>query len=315
MSNSSHSLHEQFRAARDLLLRYRNDQLAARRMFRWPRLATFNWAIDWFDVIARDNDRIALRVATVHGENEVTFNRLSRRSDQVAEWLRAKSIVRGDVVMVVLDNRVELWELILALMKIRAVIAPTFTTISRDEFRSRIGRTQARHVIADSMIAPQLDVEDGLAARIAVGSKCAGWLDYADSHHHNASFTPEEPTRADEPLFYYFTSGTTARPKLVVHTHVSYSVGHLSSMYWNGLHLGDIHCNVSAPGWAKHPWSSLFAPWNAEATVVSMDTTYATPDRILKILRTHSVTSFCAPPSVWRALARASLAARCTSLP
>lgn len=267
MSNSSHSIHEEFRAARDLLLRYRADQLTARRAFRWPRLTTFNWAIDWFDVIARSNDRIALQVATAHGDNKVTFDWLSRRSDQVASWLRNNGIVRGDVVMVLLDNRIELWELMLALIKIQAIIAPTFTTISRGELHARIDRTQARHVIADSLITPHLSLEDSQLTKIAVGPESAGWLNYADSYRHNTSFAPEGSTLANEPLFYYFTSGTTSRPKLVVHTHVSYSVGHLSSMYWNGLRPGDIHFNVSAPGWAKYPWSSLFAPWNAEATI------------------------------------------------
>jgi len=308
MSNSSHSIHEEFRAARDLLLRYRSDQLTARRAFRWPRLTTFNWAIDWFDVMASSNDRIALQVATAHGDNQVTFDWLSRRSDQVASWLRNNGILRGDVVMVLLDNRIELWELMLALMKIQAIIAPTFTTISRDELRARIDRTQAQHVIADSLITPPLSLEDSQLTKIAVGPKCAGWLNYVDSYRHSTSFAPEGPTLANEPLFYYFTSGTTSRPKLVVHTHVSYSVGHLSSMYWNGLRPGDIHFNVSAPGWAKYPWSSLFAPWNAEATIISMDTRYATADRVLKVLRAHSVTSFCAPPSVWRTLLRAGLA-------
>lgn len=309
MSNSTDSIHEEFRIARDLLLRHGDEHLAARRAFRWPRLATFNWAIDWFDVIARDNDRVALRVVTAHGEDEVTYHWLSRRSDQVAGWLRARGVRRGDVVMVLLDNRIELWELMLALMKVRAVIAPGFTTVSRDELLARIGRAQARHVIADSAIAPQLDLGNNPVTRVAVGSECAAWLNYADSRHHNASFTSEGPTANDEPLFYYFTSGTTSRPKLVVHTHVSYSVGHLSSMYWNGLRPGDVHLNVSAPGWAKYPWSSLFGPWNAEATMVSMDTAYATPGRVLEVLGTGSVTSFCAPPSVWRALVRTGLAA------
>ena len=80
-------------------------------------------------------------------------------------------------------------------------------------------------------------------------------------------FAPDGPTRADDPLLLYFTSGTTARPKLVEHTHASYPVGHLSTMYWIGLQPGDVHLNISSPGWAKHAWSNVFAPWNAEATV------------------------------------------------
>jgi acetyl-CoA synthetase len=230
--------------------------------------------------VRRSQDRA--RPTTTHfvlaGEDKITFNWLSRRLDQAASWLRATGVRRGDVVMVLLNNRVELWELMLSLIKVRAVIAPMFTTASSDELVSRIRRAQAAHVIADSAIAAHLDLRDSQTTKITVGSVCAGWLDYVDSRHHDAGFTPEEPTPADEPLFYYFTSGTTYRPKLVV------PVGHLSSMYWNGLHPGDVHLNISAPGWAKYPWSSLFAPWNAEATIVSMDTTYATPSRVLELL-------------------------------
>lgn len=295
--------YREFRAARDLLLHHADDQDAARKAFRWPRPRQFNWAIDWFDRIAEGNDRVALRIA---GQGELTFQELSRRSDRAAAWLLSQGVRRGEVVMLLMDNRTELWELMLALIKIRAVVVPAFTTISPDELRTRIGRAGARHVIADHRIVPGLPV-DGLRAKIVVGGEHEGWTDFATSAGHEGRFVPEGPTEADEPLFYYFTSGSTSRPKLVVHTHVSYAIGHLASMYWNGLKPGDVHLNVSAPAWAKYPWSSLFAPWNAEATVVSMDSADATPERLLDVLRTGTVTSFCAPPSIWRALIRTGL--------
>lgn len=295
--------YREFRAARDLLLHHADDQDAARKAFRWPRPRQFNWATDWFDRIAQDNDRVALRIV---GQGELTFQELSRRSDRAASWLLSQGIRRGDVVMLLMDNRIELWELMLALIKIRAVVAPAFITISPEELRTRIGRAGARHVIADHRIVPGLAV-DGLRTRIIVGGEHEGWADFAGSAEHEGDFVPEGPTEADEPLFYYFTSGSTSRPKLVVHTHVSYAIGHLASMYWNGLKPGDVHLNVSAPAWAKYPWSSLFGPWNAEATVVSMDNADATPQRLLEVLRTGTVTSFCAPPSIWRALIRTGL--------
>ncbi|MGX1760320.1 AMP-binding protein [Streptomyces lydicus] len=295
--------YQEFRAARDLLLHHANDQDAARKAFRWPRPRQFNWATDWFDRIAEGNDRVALRIV---GQGELTFQELSRRSDRVAGWLLSQGIRRGDVVMLLMDNRIELWELMLALIKVRAVVAPAFITISPEELRTRIGRAGARHVIADHRIVPGLAV-DGLGTRIIVGGEHEGWTDFATSAEHEGGFVPEGPTEADEPLFYYFTSGSTSRPKLVVHTHVSYAIGHLASMYWNGLKPGDVHLNVSAPAWAKYPWSSLFGPWNAEATVVSMDNADATPQRLLEVLGTGTVTSFCAPPSIWRALIRTGL--------
>ena len=104
--------------------------------------------------------------------------------------------------------------------------------------------------------------------RIAVGEPVDGWLSYADSGAAGRSFDPDAVTMASDPLLLYFTSGTTAKPKLVEHTHASYPVGHLSTMYWIGLQPGDVHLNVSSPGWAKHAWSNVYAPWLAEACVM-----------------------------------------------
>ena len=105
--------------------------------------------------------------------------------------------------------------------------------------------------------------------RIAVGARVDGWHGYADADEASPPTSRPTVRRAPtDPLLLYFTSGTTAKPKLVEHTHASYPVGHLSTMYWLGLRPGDVHLNVSSPGWAKHAWSNVFAPWNAEATVL-----------------------------------------------
>ncbi len=122
-------------------------------------------------------------------------------------------------------------------------------------------------MIARAELAPRFEAVPGSYLRIAVGEPVEGWLRYADSAVSDAPFEPDGPTRADDPLLLYFTSGTTALPKLVEHTHVSYPIGHLSTMYWIGLQPGDVHLNVSSPGWAKHAWSCVFAPWLAGATI------------------------------------------------
>ena len=122
----------------------------------------------------------------------------------------------------------------------------------------------------------------------------------------NARFLPDGQTRADDPMLLYFTSGTTARPKLVVHSHASYPIGHLSTMYGLGLKPGDVHLNISSPGWAKHAWSSVFAPWNAGATVVALAGRFE-PRAALDALVEHKVTTFCAPPTVWRMLIQENL--------
>ena len=106
-----------------------------------------------------------------------------------------------------------------------------------------------------------------------VAGPAAGWLRLRGRRRGGRKFVPDGPTLASDPLLLYFTSGTTAQPKLVEHTHASYPVGHLSTMYWIGLQPGDVHLNISSPGWAKHAWSNVFAPWNAGATVLLSATT------------------------------------------
>ncbi len=140
-----------------------------------------------------------------------------------------------------------------------------------------------------------------------MGDEVAGWRSYAGAAEASAVFTPARETDADEPLMLYFTSGTTASPKLVEHTHVSYPVGHLATMYWIGLQPGDVHLNISSPGWAKHAWSNLFAPWTAEATVFIFNYTRFDPNRLMAEMDRSGITSFCAPPTVWRMLIQADL--------
>src|SRR5207249_7110371 len=107
----------------------------------------------------------------------------------------------------------------------------------------------------------------GKYTRVVVGNASPGWISYHEAFSESGNFQPDHLTRVDDPFLLYFTSGTTAVPKLVLHTHQSYPVGHLATMYWIGIHPGDVHLNISSPGWAKHAWSCFFAPWNAGATV------------------------------------------------
>lgn len=295
--------HLSFRAARDLLLSQRGDHDRARRLFRWPRLRRFNWALEWFDVIAHENGQPALALLDGRGgAREISFAELSSRSDAVAVWLRRLGVRRGDRVLIALGQRAELWECLLACMKIGAVVIPAYTTLTAAEVADRVPRGEVAHVVCEAALCGLFDPVAGLRTRIAVGGRRPGWRDYTDSLDIRERFHPGRATYGDAVAFCYFTSGTTARPKLVAHTHTSYPVGHLSSMYWNGLVPGDRHLNVSAPGWAKHSWSSLFVPWNAEATVVALPDGPAPIAELPGLLARHRVNSFCAPPSVWRPL-------------
>ncbi|MEU1047322.1 isobutyrate:CoA ligase IbuL [Streptomyces sp. NPDC005897] len=302
---------ELFRSARDFLLEHREDYTAAYEGFRWPRPEHFNWALDWFDVIADGNDRTALHIVEEDGrEVRVSFAEMSARSDRVANRLREWGVGPEDRILVMLGNQVELWETALAAMKLRAVVIPATTLLGPADLRDRVDRGRVRHVIARAEDTGKFDDVPGDYTRVAVGGEdgpAPGWRAYEDVYTASEAFTPDGPTAADDPLMLYFTSGTTARPKLVEHTHVSYPVGHLATMYWIGLKPGDVHLNISSPGWAKHAWSNLFAPWNAEATVFLYNYTRFDAPRLMAEMDRAGVTTFCAPPTVWRMLIQADL--------
>jgi acetyl-CoA synthetase len=297
-----------FRASRDFLLDAANDYERAYAKFRWPDLDEFNWALDWFDVVAAGNDSPALWIVEQDGsERRISFAQMSRRSNQVANWLRGAGVRRGDRVIVMLGNQAELWETILAAIKLGAVIIPATPLLGPADLRDRLNRGGARHVVVGSASVPKLAGVEGDYTRIAVGDRVDGWLPYGDADAADPDFTPDGVTRADDTLLLYFTSGTTALPKLVEHTHASYPVGHLSTMYWIGLRPGDIHLNISSPGWAKHAWSNVFAPWNAQACVFIYNYGRFDAGALLAQMDRCGVTTFCAPPTVWRMLVQADL--------
>ncbi|MGW5877667.1 AMP-binding protein [Nocardiopsis terrae] len=293
----------EFRAARDLLLQHREDQETACREFEWPRPERFNWALDHFDLVAATRpDRTALWLVEEDGtEVHHTYRQMSERSNQVANWLIGQGVHPGDRIMLMLGNQVELWETMLAAIKLGAVVTPTATNLSESDLVDRLDRGDVAHVVCSPAETERFEHLDGHWTRICVGYM-DGWLSYPDSEHAGLDFTPPRATGPDDPLLLYFTSGTAARPKLVTHTQRSYPVGHLSTMYWLGLRPGDVHLNVSAPGWAKHAYSSVFAPWNAEATVLVVNRERFDPAALLDAVVRCGASSLCAPPTVWRRL-------------
>ncbi len=298
---------DEFKRARDLLLAAREDYDTARATFRWPRPATFNWALEWFDRVPA-RDATALWIVGGDGaETRLTFGELSERSDRVANGLRALGVHRGDRIMLMLGNVVPLWETTLAAMKLGAVVIPTSTLAARDDLTDRLARGQVSAVVADGALAERFaGLLDGRIA-VAVGEPASGFVPYAQIAAARPGFQPDGGTSSADPLLWYFTSGTTHLPKLVEHTHASYPIGHLSTMYWLGLRPGDVHLNISSPGWAKHAWSCLFAPWNAEATVFVLDQPRFDPLQLLEVTARCGVTSMCAPPTVWRMLVQHDL--------
>ncbi|HEU0288602.1 MAG TPA: AMP-binding protein [Nocardioidaceae bacterium] len=298
-----------FGAARDFLLAHREDYDTAYSRFAWPELPHFNWARDWFDHLATSQPTVAAlwMIEPDGSEQRITYAEMSDRSRRLAGWLAGQGIGQGDRVLLVLGNCVPLWELTLACIRLGAVIIPATTLLSTDDLRDRVQRGEARAVVAHGRDAPKFAGIADECLRIAVdGDVPDGWLPYP-SFDDVDPWDDDADTRADDPLLLYFTSGTTAQPKLVEHSHTSYPVGHLSTMYWIGLQPGDVHLNISSPGWAKHAWSCVFAPWNAGATVLIYNFARFDAAAMLDVMVRAGVTTFCAPPTVWRMLVQSEL--------
>ncbi|BAL77476.1 AMP-binding protein [Bradyrhizobium cosmicum] len=304
-----------FQDARAFLLQHRTDYETAVKDFRWPDPVPFNWALDWFDAElaanAESKDRPALWIvdAAQDKQTKLSFAALSRRSNQVADFLRAQGLKRGDHLLLLLGNVVPLWETMLAAMKLGVVVIPATTLLTADELRDRLDRGKAKAVVAaQDQVAKFASLGTENVVRIVVGAGSDGWLGYDEAAKASESFTPDGPTNADDPMLLYFTSGTTAKPKLVLHSQRSYPVGHLSTMYWIGLKPGDVHLNISSPGWAKHAWSCFFAPWNAGATVFVLNQPRFDAKALLATIGRCGVTTLCAPPTVWRLFIQENLA-------
>jgi acetyl-CoA synthetase len=303
---------EQFLNARDALLAHRTDWKAAQRDFEWPKLTHFNWARDYFDTVARDNPAPALHIVEETGSTaKLSYEELRQRSNQVSNFLLGLGAQRGDRILLMLGNEVPLWETMLAAIKIGAVVIPATTLLSGEDLQDRLLRGNARWVITNAtghekfaeLPSEMLEHLTLINTVVAPGERSlSGWIDFALSAGEPKELTTLPTTLASDPLLEYFTSGTTARAKLVQHTQVSYPVGHLSTLYWLGLQKGDVHWTISSPGWAKHAWSCFFAPLNAQACVFIYNYSRFNGPAILDALVHHEVNTLCAPPTVWRML-------------
>ena len=306
-----------FRQAREFLLANRTAYDKAVAGFQWPEPVPFNWALEWFDAelasAADSKDHCALWIVDVATgqETKLTFAELATRSNQIANYLRRQGLKRGDHLLLVLNNVAALWEIMLAAMKLGVVVIPATTLLTGEELADRVERGRARMIVADQeQVAKCAGLSrDDVVFVTTSTAKIDGWEPLGDAYKCPADFTPDGPTHADDPLLLYFTSGTTAQPKLVRHSHRTYPVGALSTMYWLGLKPGDVHVNISSPGWAKHAWSTFFAPWNAGATVLMVNQAPFNAKALLGVLERCAVTTFCAPPTVWRLLIQEDLAA------
>lgn len=277
----------------------------------WDREADFNWALDYFDKL--QSDSIAL-IDLGSSPQRWTYRALSLESNALANRLIKLGVNTEDKVMVLLENSSNFYLTMLALIKLRCFFVPCAASLTPLELQVRIDIMQPTSVITTASGALKyVDVlGQGINKKLAfVGSdqtlSDTSWRPLQDHDLRNYDASSFSSGPGSDPMMGVFTSGTTSLPKLVVHSHVSYPVGHLSSVYWQGVSGTDIHMNIAHPGWAKHSWSSFFVPLSVGATVLIPPAGITEAARILDAISDIQVTSICAPPSWWRQLAKSEM--------
>ena len=290
------------------------DYEAERRNFHLDVPEYFNFASDVIGKWANDPHKLAMLWVGQRGETEVplTFAHFAERSSRAANAFATLGIKKGDIVMVMLPRIPEWWEVVLGLMKLGAVTIPCTTLLTPKDIHKRAEVAEARAFITDSEGAPKFEqVREQcptvqfaiLADRPEVDTaSCKGWTSYQQIAAEASAEYSGPKTRSDDPCLVYFTSGTVGYPKMVLHTHTSYPIGHtITGKYWLDLHEDDLHWNLSEMGWAKASWSNLFGPWTMGAAMFMQDARGKfDPIETLDMLHNYPISTLCAPPTAYR---------------
>jgi acyl-coenzyme A synthetase/AMP-(fatty) acid ligase len=295
-------------ALRDAFDRVERGDLDALRADRIEVPERFNWAREVFEGRHARNapDRLALVWADDRGqERRFTFREFVAAGNRLLNLLRRLGLQEKQSLFVMLPVYPEVWLSYYAAIKGGFVLVPAATILLASDIEYRFRQLRPGAVLADPVSAEKIDQAERstgqpIPIKLIAGGDRTGWASIQASAVESAE-APSATTRSDDPLFLFFTSGTTGLPKIVTHTHASYPIGHLTTSAWVGVRPGDVHSNISQAGWAKFAWSSFFAPWNVGATAFS----YYYSGRFdarheLQALQDYGVTTFCAPPTVWR---------------
>jgi acyl-coenzyme A synthetase/AMP-(fatty) acid ligase len=279
------------------------------REFRWDVPEYYNFAFDVVDRWGEDAEKLAMLWVNERGdERRLTFRDFTVRSNQVANALRTMGIRKGDRILIMLPRVPEWWEAVLGMMKIGAISMPGTTLLTPKDVAYRIQSAEAAAVITDEegafKVEQAADDCPTLRLKILLGAEREGWVNYTRAVASAMANLTREPTRGDEPMMVYFTSGTVGYPKMVLHTHTSYAIGHIvTGKYWLDLKPTDLHWNLSDTGWAKAAYSNLFGPWNMGAAMFTFDGRGRFDARqTLELLERYPISTFCAPPTAYRLL-------------
>jgi acyl-coenzyme A synthetase/AMP-(fatty) acid ligase len=279
------------------------------REFRWEVPEYYNFAFDVVDRWGEEAQKLAMLWVNERGdEKRLTFRHFTLRSNQVGNALRTLGIRNGDRILIMLPRVPEWWEAVLGIMKIGAISMPGTTLLTPKDVAYRIQSAAAAAVITDDEGALKVEqVADEcptLRLKMALGAEREGWVNYTRAVASAMVSMKREPTRGDEPMMIYFTSGTVGYPKMVLHTHVSYPIGHIvTGKYWLDQKPTDLHWNLSDTGWAKAAYSNLFGPWSMGAALFTFDGRGRFDARqTLELLERYPISTFCAPPTAYRLL-------------
>ncbi|MGH7777434.1 MAG: AMP-binding protein [Candidatus Dormibacterales bacterium] len=286
-----------------------DDYDAAVRSFRIHVPRYFNFARDVVGGWAHDPGKLAMLWLGPGGaERRITFLEFDERSDAFAEVLAREGVRPGDRVMVQLGRIPQWWEVLLGCLKVGAVAVPGTVLLTPKDIAYRTRLAEAVAYVTDAAGASRVDEVKAecpsLQRLFVVGEPREGWLSYEAETALSSGRPPEVATMSSDPALIYFTSGTVGNPKMVLHTHASYPLGHvITGRFWLDLRPDDLHFNLSETGWAKAAWSSLFGPWSQGAAVFVHDA----PGRFdagqtLDVLESYPITVFCAPPTAYRML-------------
>lgn len=281
------------------------DYASTYENFQWEVPERFNFTRDVFDVWSEDPEKLAMLWVDDEGtEKRYTFAELSRLSRRLANVLKSQGVQKGERVFVLMPRLVEWWIANLACLRMGTIMVPGTGQLTAKDLQYRFDAAQGVAIISDDINAPKVEqVKDecsSLRTMIIIGEK-EGWLSYEEEMAKASDEFETVDTASDENAIMFFTSGTTGLPKITVHTHASYPIGHrVTGAYWLDLQPDDLHWNLSDTGWAKASWSSLFGPWNQGAAVFVHHSTRFDSKKTLEFLSKYPITTLCGAPTNYR---------------
>ena len=273
---------------------------------------SYNFAFDTIDRIADANpDKQAmLYVGDDMSEKIITFSDLKKNSNRCANYFTSLGIRKGDRVMLILKRHWEFWYAILGLHKIGALAIPATNQLKEHDLKFRFDKAGVSAIIctADGDISEQVDATlreyGGMKAKLLVRGHKEGWRCFNDEYEmYSSNFSRKDDSpKGEDPLLCIFTSGTTGYPRLVVHSN-KYPLGHyISARYWHGVDPDGLHLTISETGWAKSLWGKLYGQWMCEGRLLIYDFDRFDAAKVLSVMSKHKLTSFCAPPTMYRML-------------